>query len=65
MNTLLSLSVFSGQTEHEKQGKFSNGFSIASTGRWHIRHVDTRSGGCRNIDRVQACTVLLDELQLG
>ena len=65
MNTLLSLPVFSGQTEHEKQGKLGNGLGIASSGRWYIRHVDTRNGSRRNIDRVQTRAILLDELQSG
>ena len=62
MDTLLSLPVFSGQTEHEKQGKLGNGFGIAGSRGWHIGDIDAGSGGRGNIDRVQACAVLLDEL---
>ena len=59
----MRLPVFSGQPEHEKQGKFRNGFGIASPRRRYIRDIDARRGGCWDIDRVQTRAVLLDEFQ--
>ncbi len=62
-DALLSPGVVAGQGEHEKQTEFGHRFGIPGARAGYIGDVYPGLGGGRNIDRIQASAVLLDQLE--